>query len=215
MPKNCPNCHTQNIDGARFCRQCGTVLQETRPDFKTQVDTSPIREMIPPISTPDISPLPDYGPIFQQPYTPVPTAPLAGFWIRFLAYFLDGIIPSVLLAIGYAFLVGSGINNEGPSFEGSMAFLGCALGALIFVLFNTYLQGKNGATIGKSMAGLRCLGNDGLPLGFGKSFLRELVKHLIAQSCVIFLFIDNLWMLSDPEKQTLHDKVANSHVYKI
>jgi len=227
MAKICPSCQIQNIDAARFCRHCGTLLPESQTGGQTQLNTAPVRDVFSSASTPFVSsapPLvprpsvysaPDYAPIYPQPFVPIPMAPLAGFWIRFLAYFVDWIIPATLLIIGYFILAASGMDQNGPNPVGALALGVCGLAALAFVLFNIYLQGKNGATIGKNLAGLKCLDKDGLPLGFGRSLIRELVKYLIAQSCVVFLFIDNLWMLSDPEKQTLHDKIINSHVYKI
>jgi uncharacterized RDD family membrane protein YckC len=93
---------------------------------------------------------------------------------------------------------------------GSM-FLGYAvvfLGSIAVWLYNCHLLGRDGATLGKKMMKVKVLDPQGQPLGFGKAFLRELVKHVIG-SCVILL----LWPLWDNEKQGLQDKLFSTHVY--
>ena len=79
-----------------------------------------------------------------------------------------------------------------------------------FVLYNTYLQGKSGASIGKKIVGLKVLDLNGQPLGFGKSFLRELIKVALFDLCFL-IFLTMIW---DDENQALQDKAVNSHVYE-
>jgi uncharacterized RDD family membrane protein YckC len=47
------------------------------------------------------------------------------------------------------------------------------------------------------------------PLGFGKAFLREIVKQALGGFCFILL----LWPLWDEQKQGLQDKMFGTHVF--
>ena len=233
MARTCPSCSTQNIDGARFCRTCGTVLQPSSPTPpRSVVDSTPYQPNYPsPYQSPNqypnanptstISPIstaPNYGAPFQQSYNPmfgsVQAVPYAGFGSRLLAHIIDNIVPTILLAPSYLYLVSQNSRHGDPDPIALAVFMLCLLLVFIYWLVNIFLLGKNGATIGKSMMGLKCLGPDGQPLGFGKAFLRELVRHVIG-FCGILSLIDHLSMNWDLEKQTWHDKVISSHVFKI
>jgi uncharacterized RDD family membrane protein YckC len=92
-------------------------------------------------------------------------------------------------------------------------FLGygvAAIGVLAVWLYNIYLLGRDGASLGKRWMGVKVLDPSGQPLGFGKAFLRELVKYVVGNVCVILL----LWPLWDNEKQGLYDKLFSTHVYE-
>jgi len=153
----------------------------------------------------------------QQPYNTLfgsaIAAPYAGFWVRWVAFMIDRIVPVILLLPSYIYLASEADNRNGPEPIAAIIFLICLFVTFVYVMINIYLLGKNGATIGKSLMGLKCLGPDGLPLGFGKAFLRELVRELMG-ICSILSLIDHLTMLNDIEKQTWHDKIIGSHVFK-
>jgi uncharacterized RDD family membrane protein YckC len=82
-------------------------------------------------------------------------------------------------------------------------------GTIILWLFNIYLLGRDGSTLGKRWLKVKVLDPAGQPLGFGKAFLRELVKQLLGGLC----FLLYLWPVFDKEKQGLWDKLFNTHVY--
>jgi uncharacterized RDD family membrane protein YckC len=84
------------------------------------------------------------------------------------------------------------------------------VGILAVWLYNCYLLGRNGATMGKRVMKVKVLDPQGQPLGFGKAFLRELVKYALGSFCFILL----LWPLWDEQKQGLQDKIFNTHVYE-
>ena len=143
---------------------------------------------------------------------------------RIVAHILDGIIiglgaiPGIIL-----FFVGVGVvvSTAGPrgqvSDEASAGALGIVflayalmfLGAIALWLYNCYLLGKDGATLGKRIMKIKVLDPQGQPLGFGKAFLREIVKHALGSACFILL----LWPLWDDQKQGLQDKIFSTHVY--
>jgi len=127
---------------------------------------------------------------------------------------IPGWIVFMIAAAGAA--AESGTRRGGQSGEiGAAAGLGLFAGwALIFIgaaiiwFYNVYLLGRDGATLGKRWMKIRVQSRDGLPLGFGKAFLRELVKAVLGNLC----FLLYLWPLWDAEKQGLHDKVLGTHV---
>jgi uncharacterized RDD family membrane protein YckC len=86
------------------------------------------------------------------------------------------------------------------------------VGSLIVGIYNIYLLGRDGATLGKRWMKVKVLDPSGQPLGFGKAFLRELVKGLVGGiPCIGWVLL--LWPLWDKEKQGLWDKVFSTHVY--
>lgn len=77
-------------------------------------------------------------------------------------------------------------------------------------IYNIYLLGRDGATLGKRWMKIKVLDQNNQPLGFGKAFLRELVKGILGNLC----FLLYLWPLFDDQKQGLHDKILSTHVYE-
>jgi uncharacterized RDD family membrane protein YckC len=82
------------------------------------------------------------------------------------------------------------------------------IGSVLVWLFQIYLLGRDGATLGKRWLKIKVVDQTGQPLGFGKAFLRELVKQLLGGLC----FLLYLWPLFDNQKQGLWDKLFNTHV---
>ena len=103
------------------------------------------------------------------------------------------------------------LSDDAGAVAGLGLFAGWALifiGAAVIWFYNIYLLGRDGATLGKRWMKIRVQTADGMPLGFGKAFLRELVKQILGSLC----FLLYLWPLWDAEKQGLHDKVSGTHV---
>jgi uncharacterized RDD family membrane protein YckC len=154
------------------------------------------------------------------------TAPqYASIGKRFMAVLLDGLISLIAMipgwvVFGIAIAVGASNadahgrvrDSEAGAFVGLM-LLGYALlfiGALGVGIYNIYLLGKTGQTLGKRWMKVKVLDQTGQPLGFWKAFARELVKGIIGNVC----FILWLWPLWDQQKQGLYDKLFNTHVYE-
>jgi uncharacterized RDD family membrane protein YckC len=166
-----------------------------------------------------------YGAPPQGYGAPPPSAGYASIGKRFLAYILDAIIVCVGTIPGwivFAIATAGAVSTAGPSGrmsdEAAGAFVGVAVlayllifvGALIVGLYNIYLLGRDGATLGKRWMKIKVLDPQGQPLGFGKAFLRELVKGVLGNICFILLF----WPLWDAEKQGLYDKLFSTHVFE-
>jgi uncharacterized RDD family membrane protein YckC len=134
-------------------------------------------------------------------YSSGPSGPRAGFWIRFGALLLDGIIVGIPFAILFAIA----------------ASISSGLGALVYVLwlvayiaYPVYFEGgPTGATYGKRACGIKVVDfNTGGQIGYGRAFVRWLMKIVSA----IPFYLGYFWMLWDKEKQCWHDKVANDVV---
>jgi uncharacterized RDD family membrane protein YckC len=130
-----------------------------------------------------------------------PSGPRAGFWRRFAALLIDGIILGIVQGILTAIL----------SDSVGVVYL---LATLINWGYYTYFEGgPRGQTVGKMALGIRVYDfrGGGGPIGYGRAFVRQLVK--IVSSIPIGL--GYFWMLWDREKQTWHDKAAGSVVVPV
>ena len=129
-------------------------------------------------------------------YSSGPSGPRSGFWRRFAALFLDGLvllIPSIILLL---------IFKQGAAYQ--------AVSTIVSLAYFTYFEGgPSGATPGKRAMGIRVYDfREGGAIGYGRGFLRQIGKWL----STIPLFLGYFWMLWDKEKQCWHDKVANDVV---
>ena len=167
----------------------------------------------------------DYQP--QQPppgYGAPMGAAYASIGKRILAHIIDGFIiglgaiPGVIVMMIGGGLAASTADSRGQLSDQAAAgafgiiFFGYALlflGIIALWIYNCYLLGRDGATIGKRLMRIKVLDAQGQPLGFGKAFLRELVKQALGGACFILL----LWPLWDEQKQGLQDKIFGTHVF--
>jgi uncharacterized RDD family membrane protein YckC len=125
------------------------------------------------------------------------SGPRAGFWRRFAAGFVDGII---LLVIQFILEV----LFKGP---------GRALSLLVIIAYFTlFVGGRRGQTPGMNALGIRVISFDGSgAIGYGRAFIRWISGYLSA----IPLFLGFFWMLWDKEKQCWHDKSASDVVVPV
>jgi uncharacterized RDD family membrane protein YckC len=124
-----------------------------------------------------------------------PSGPRASFGLRLVAAIIDGVI------IGAVSLVFRGIFG---------VYAGQGLGTLLGLAYAGYLEGSpSGQTIGKRAVGIRVIDfSSGGSIGVGRALIRYVGKIISGIACAL----GYLWMLWDPEKQTWHDKMANSVV---
>jgi uncharacterized RDD family membrane protein YckC len=92
---------------------------------------------------------------------------------------------------------------------GATVLLGLA--SLALAIWNyVFLLGRTGQSFGCRAVGIKVVDKfTGQPIGPGRAFVRYLVAS-VASGAICGL--GYLWMLWDGEKQTWHDKVANSYV---
>jgi len=147
----------------------------------------------------------------------------AGFWRRFGALLLDLIIPLgafLLLAfvVGFAagFVVGVGGATDDEVDSVAEVVFG-VLGILLPVagLLHFWVGNSLGGTLGKRLLGLRVvLASHSPDEEAAVGLMRGLARLLVYVLGSIPLFLGWLWLLWDGQKQTWHDKVANSIVIR-
>ena len=159
--------------------------------------------------------------------------PFAGFWARFAALLIDGIItglfyiPAVVMLFagpkhdttctvsdnGNIDLGGGTDICRAPT--GTTVAIAIILGLAAFVatvLYFGLMEGGSGQTVGKKALAIRVVdkrtgGSIGTGRGIGRYFARILSQFLC--------YLGYLWMLWDPEKQCWHDKLVNDYVVRV
>lgn len=140
---------------------------------------------------------PASGATMGGPVSGPPPGALAGFWIRFGAAILDGILLGI---IGGVLTFPFGDSSSSSSL----------LQGIIAVVYFTFLHStKAGQTVGMRVCGLRIVdAATGGQVEPSKAIGRWLMSYVSA----IPIGLGYLWMLWDDKNQTWHDKVASTLV---
>ena len=139
------------------------------------------------------------------------TMELAGIGARFGAKILDNIILYVIqTAINFAFVgsIGPGTNQQA-----AMTAMGLMMAVNFGIAFAyqiIFLHWK-GQTPGKMALKIKVVTPEGEPLSWGKAIGRPFAE--ILSGCL--LAIGYLMAIWDPEKRTLHDRLAGTRVIKV
>jgi uncharacterized RDD family membrane protein YckC len=138
----------------------------------------------------------------------------AGFWIRFLAKVIDGLVFMVLAIPYFIYMFGVVIKTapgQPPNFAqmGAQIFGQVAM-MVISVGYSTFFQGKWGATLGKMACGLRVVTADGGNITYARAFGRAMAEILSGMICYIGYIIAAF----DSQKRSLHDHIANTRVIR-
>lgn len=140
---------------------------------------------------------------------------LAEWQDRLMSGVIDFFAPYLL---GYLLqIIGGGLNPFAPDF-GVLYIIGSLLqlGTVAWALYNGYLAGSTGQSIGMKQSGLRLVSEvDGQLIGGNQGLVRNLLFIPAFCCCNILLLVDNLFPLWDPKKQTLRDKIGKSVVIKV
>lgn len=137
----------------------------------------------------------------------------AGFWRRFAAYLLDGIITGIItfpisLGIAFAGMAVLGRNEQSLNIASGIAQL---VNVLILVLYYAVLESSSSqATFGKQALGCKVVDLKGHRISFGRALGRMIAKIL---SILIFL-IGFIMAGFTQKKQALHDMIAGTLVIK-
>jgi uncharacterized RDD family membrane protein YckC len=147
-------------------------------------------------------------------------APPAGFWIRFVAYMIDGLIMTALAVIlagifvGILILTDQPVDHESPPGPIIVAAL-LLVAALIVVnwLYEALMTSSpRGATLGKMAFGLRIVRFDGAQLSFGRATARHFLKYMITP--LVPFAIGYLLAAFTQRKRALHDILADTLVIR-
>ena len=135
----------------------------------------------------------------------------AGFWIRFGAVIIDGIILFVfklMIQIPFFYLAFQGSSNSY-----SIVIIQIIASLLQFlgpVVYTTWLLGKYGATLGKMACGIKVVVSDGSSISYARSLGRYFARWL----SWITLGIGFLMAGFDDQKRALHDRVCETRVIR-
>ena len=134
----------------------------------------------------------------------------AGFWTRFAAVFLDGLIlGAVNFVIGLvAGLTASQAVGAEPTGAIVMQLILVFVQLAIGVTYEAVMIGKYGATLGKMACKIRVVTADGGTVSYGRAFGRYFAKLLSGFTCLIGYIIAAF----DEQKRTLHDHICNTRV---
>jgi uncharacterized RDD family membrane protein YckC len=157
-------------------------------------------------------------PIFVQKFkegAALPTASVtmayAGFWIRFGAKMIDGLIFAVILGIPLVLIILSGAaGSRPPAFGLGLQVLIQFLSLAVAVSYNTFFLGKFGATLGKMACQLKVVTADGAPISYLRAFGRAWAEQLSGLVCYVGYIIAAF----DSEKRALHDHICNTRVIR-
>ncbi len=186
----CPHCQSPNPDEAQYCRNCGYLLASTAgraaaPSATATAACPSCGAWVP--SAAEFCPSCGHQ-LAGRVY--------AGFWIRLLAYIIDGVIVAVVNVV-------VDIAIDAPLTSG---LLQIAVGAVYTIGFWT----AAGATPGKMALGLRVTMASGEPIGLGPAVLRY-IGYFIS---TITLLIGFLMIAFTREKRGLHDFIAGTVVIR-
>lgn len=147
-------------------------------------------------------------------YQPYVVQTYAGFWWRFLAYLIDGMISAcVFFPLGMILGVAIVASGEDPS---SPPMIGARLGLNGVSLLVTWLyyalceSSSWQGTVGKKVCGLRVTDLNGNRINFGKATGRHFGKILSG----LILGIGFIMIAFTDQKQGLHDMMAGTLVLK-
>ena len=122
----------------------------------------------------------------------------SGFWIRFVAAIIDGIIVGVIASV---FLF-AGANQTAYS----------AFDTVIGWVYYTAMTATRSQTLGKMAVGIKVIREDGSPPDWTVALIREVPGKIV--SGIVFL-LGYIWAGFDAKKQAWHDKIAKTYVVPV
>ncbi len=145
------------------------------------------------------------------------TLKYAGFWIRFVAKFIDGILMAAVqwaIMIPFGMMMASSVSGapEQRLFGGVYALIAVQqiVGILLPAAYTTFFIGRFGATLGKMACQLRVV----MPEGEKVSYMRALGRNFAEFISAIILFIGYIMAAFDSEKRALHDRICSTRVVR-
>lgn len=219
-----------------FTLDFGPPKAESSPRFEPSPAAAPPLELVMPSPSPKPLPLvsppipmaPPAEPLAWEtpaPATDILSRPRGGFWIRFTAQIVDGVILNFIITLIFIILffalgMEQLVPKLGQSPQQMMDTMGSfftiilllnAVSIAIYAAYFIYFHGAKGQTPGKMLFKLKVIQTNGQDMTYGKSLIRFL-GYIVNQFTLLIGFI---WAAFDKEKQGLHDKIAGTYVVKI
>lgn len=152
----------------------------------------------------------------SPPATGIRQLRYAGFWIRWVAKLIDGLILAVpIFAIMVPFFIVEGLPAErrhgrNPDLEAAgVELLVQALSFVLSAAYTIFFNGRFGATPGKMAVGIRVVRAGGEKISYGLACGRFFAEILSAMICYIGYIIAGFDL---EEKRSLHDHICNTRV---
>ena len=130
-----------------------------------------------------------------------------GFWIRVVAYIIDGILLTIVCGVVDRLLGINILASDWDHYDPMANVISLVIGWLYFALLES---SERGATVGKMVMGLRVVTSDGRRLSFMNATGRYFAKILSA----IILCIGFIMVAFTDKKRGLHDIIAGTLVIK-
>jgi uncharacterized RDD family membrane protein YckC len=130
-----------------------------------------------------------------------------GFWIRVVAYIIDGILLTIVCGVADRLLGINILATDWDHYDPLANVISLVIGWLYFALLES---SERGATVGKMVMGLRVVTSDGRRLSFMNATGRYFAKILSA----IILCIGFIMIAFTDRKRGLHDMIAGTLVIK-
>ncbi len=143
----------------------------------------------------------------------------AGFWRRFAAIIIDGILLSILVI---PLRMALGLFGLNPAIEasrqGNFAALyfaalfgwGTLISYALQITYYVYFISQKGATLGKMLMGVKVVTVSGGPISVGRAFGRYFAQILSG----LILGIGFIMAAFDDQKRALHDHICNTRVIR-
>jgi len=198
--------------GARFCAECG---RPTLPDELARFGDL----MICPVCKDSYAQKLREGVIPAARQVP---RQFAGFWVRFVAILIDGIILAVVgwvvqfALLGSVFrpgrIFGPDMNPSPEAISAAMSLFGLAalINMAIACTYEGFFVGRFGATPGKMALSLKVVRPNGAPVSYGRAVARYFAKWI----SYITLLIGYIMAGFDSEKRALHDMICDTRVIR-
>ena len=164
---------------------------------------------------------PQQGPLYQPGVKVLPDgAVLAEWWRRLVARLIDGLVIVVIVAVAWIPWYGDllaqldAMNGDPTATLGIMALLS----GVISLVYDVGLLAWKQATLGKMLLGTVVRRATDPRLTVGDAFKRQILPavgtliSLLSNGGSYLSLIDSAWLLWDPKRQTLHDKISGTVV---
>jgi len=197
----CPSCGYVSFDHLTTCKNCGKPIpgatgapRTPAPAPRPRPAPSAVVEPTAAFSTEDLRP--------------------AGFWIRFVAAFVDGLVFVAIMFLVLKIYVPEGIFGGEGSVEDKVETLTSALGSvgvlfnLIPLLYSVGFVGWRGQTPGKMLLGLKIIRINGEEVGYLRAFIRWIGQIISSLTFTIGYLIAAF----TTHKRALHDYIDRKSV---
>jgi uncharacterized RDD family membrane protein YckC len=203
----CNQCGEQNSTTAQFCSKCGAALSGALPITNRAVASDAT------LTAPQQT---QYTPaVISAPSMITTTAGYGGFWIRFVAAVIDGIVvQAVVMPVAFIGGLAIGAASAAMSSFGQGANFAAIMIAGVFGFFGSWLyeaameSSTKQATLGKMVFGLRVTDFQGNRISFARATGRHFSKYLSG----MILCLGYVMAGFTDRKQALHDMIAGTLV---